>query len=319
MSNRICFLKRYKKLSKILEAGYSMIRKVFFSAASLGVQVMVLICFMLASHALASEPVVYAWAEHMADDKRGLYPIELLKLALEKSGKDYRAIPSRHDKPQWRTLRQLELGIDMDVVWTFTSPEREVSLRAIRIPIDRGLLGWRLLLIRQSDAEKFAQMESADALKNLRAGQGHDWPDYPILKHNGFKVSPSSSYEGLFHMLILGRIQHFPRSMTEIQAELDARPQMPLMIAPKWALYYPAPLYFFVKRDSHALAIAIEQGLLVAMHDGSMRKLFEKHFGEDIIRANLKNRRVVRLENPLLTPETPLQRADLWFSPERGF
>lgn len=275
--------------------------------------------FLLPDQASATEPVVYAWAESMAKDTRGHYPIELLKLALAKSGKNFSAKPSKLDQPQWRTLRHLEMGRGMDVVWTFTTPERENSLLPIRIPIDRGLLGWRLLLIKQSDAQIFAEMTQPDQLKTLRSGQGHDWPDYPILKHNGFKVTPSSSYEGLFQMLTLGRIRYFPRSLTEIQPELENRPQMPLMIAPQWVIYYPAPLYFFVKKDRSDLAAAIEYGLLMAMKDGSMRSLFERHFGTAIVNADLKNRKVVRLQNPLLTAETPLQNTDLWFSPERGF
>lgn len=255
----------------------------------------------------------------MAADTRGHYPIELLKLALAKSERDYIAKPSKFDQPQWRTLRHLQMGKDMDVVWTLSSPERENELLPIRIPIDRGLIGWRLLLIADSDAQRFANIETAEQLKAIRSGQGHDWPDYPILQDNGFKVSPSSSYEGLFHMLTRGRIGYFPRSLTEIQPELDAHPTMGLMIAPKWVLYYPAPLYFFVRRDNTELARAIEQGLETAIRDGSMRKLFEQHFSQAIARAQLQQRTVVRLHNPLLTHETPLARSELWFSPEQGF
>ena len=279
----------------------------------------ILLTFLLTPPALTAEPVIYAWAESMAADERGHYPIELLKLALAKSGQDYAAKPSKFDQPQWRTLRHLQMGKDMDVVWTLSSPERENELLPIRIPIDRGLIGWRLLLIADTDAQTFAQMSNPDQLKILRAGQGHDWPDYPILLDNGFKVSPSSSYEGLFHMLKRGRIGYFPRSITEIQSELNAHPQMGLMIAPKWVLYYPAPLYFFVRRDNIRLATAIEQGLEMAIRDGSMRHLFEHHFGQAIARAQLQQRTIVRLNNPLLTPETPVARGDLWFSPEQGF
>ncbi|MEN0035726.1 MAG: diguanylate cyclase [Cellvibrio sp.] len=279
----------------------------------------ILLLYWLSNPTLAAEPVIYAWAEPMAADKRGHYPIELLKLALAKSGKDYIAKPSKFDQPQWRTLRHLQMGKDMDVVWTLSSPEREHELLPIRIPIDRGLIGWRLLLISDTDTQRFADIDTEEQLKAIRSGQGHDWPDYPILLDNGFKVTPSSSYEGLFHMLKRDRIGYFPRSLTEIQPELDARPTMGLVIAPKWVLYYPAPLYFFVRRDNTQLAHAIEQGLETAIRDGSMRQLFEQHFNQDIARAQLQQRKVVRLHNPLLTPETPLTRSELWFSPEQGF
>lgn len=279
----------------------------------------ILLANLLAAPAGATEPVVYAWAESMADDKRGHYPIELLKLALEKSGENYLATPSKYNLSQWRTLRHLQMDKGIDVMWTLSSPEREAELRPIRIPIDRGLIGWRLLLIATSDAQNFAQLDNAEQLKALRAGQGHDWPDYPILRDNGFKVSPSSSYDGLFHMLNRGRIRYFPRSLTEIQHELDAHQEMNFAIAPKWVLHYPAPLYFFVRHDNVALANAIEKGLELAIRDGSMRQLFTQHFAADIARAQLQQRQIVQLHNPLLTPETPLTRSELWFSPEQGF
>ncbi|HSC67883.1 MAG TPA: diguanylate cyclase [Cellvibrio sp.] len=267
----------------------------------------------------AAEAVIYSWAESRAEDARGYYPVALLKLALQKSGDRYEPKASRLDLSQYRTLRHVELGRNLDVTWTLTSPEREERLLPIRIPIDRGLLGWRLLLIADADTQTFAQLDSAEQLKALRAGQGHDWPDYPILQDNGFKVSPSSSYEGLFHMLQRGHIRYFPRALTEIQHELDARPHMGLSIAPQWVLYYPAPVYFFVKKDNTALAAAIEQGLEIAIHDGSMRKLFIEHFGAAVLSAQLQHRKIVQLNNTLLPPETPLARSELWFTPEQGF
>lgn len=284
-----------------------------------GLGLWILLAYLLAAPAFATEPVIYAWAESMADDKRGHYPIELLKLALAKSGKEYVATPSKYNLSQWRTLRHLQLDKGIDVMWTLSSPEREAELRPIRIPIDRGLIGWRLLLIAATDAQTFAQLDSAEQLKTLRAGQGHDWPDYPILRDNGFKVSPSSSYDGLFHMLNRGRIRYFPRSLTEIQHELNAHQKMNVAIAPKWVLHYPAPLYFFVRHNNVPLASAIEAGLEIAIRDGSMRKLFTRHFAEDIASAQLQQRYIVQLDNPLLTPETPLTRSELWFSPEQGY
>lgn len=281
--------------------------------------------FSSAAHAHSTEntavnkTVTYAWAESMANDKRGLYPIQLLQLALQKSGNAYQTKPSKRDMPQWRTLRHVELGLGVDVIWTFTTPERETSLLPIRIPIDRGLLGWRLLLIKEAFNTQFANLNDQEQLKKLRAGQGHDWPDLPILQHNGYTVSPSASYEGLFHMLALNRIQYFPRAVTEIDIELAARPNMGLAVAPKWVFFYPAPLYFFVKKDQQELAAAIDKGLRIAIRDGSMRQLFLQHFGTAIQHANLKSRQVIRLQNPLLTKETPINQAQLWFSPERGF
>ncbi|WP_143039949.1 transporter substrate-binding domain-containing protein [Rheinheimera pacifica] len=267
----------------------------------------------------AAEPVIYSWPATMLDDPRGHYPIALLHLALEKSASHYKPEPSKRDQAQWRTLRQLENGNGMDVVWTFASAEREQKLLPVRIPIDRGLLGWRLLLIRQQDAGRFAGITTAEQLQALRAVQGHDWPDLQILQHNQFNVIPSTHYAGMFTMLQLGRADYFPRSISEIQSELQTKAGHHLAIADHLVLYYPAPLYYFVNPNRPQLAQAIEQGLRSALHDGSMRQLFLQHFAGTIAQAELAKRRVIRLDNPFLHPDTPLQDDNLWFNPELGY
>lgn len=268
---------------------------------------------------LAQQQVVYSWPKAMAADPRGHYPIALLTLALQKSGHQYQAVPSETELSQFRTLRQLETGAGIDVVWTMSSPEREQKLQPIRIPIDRGLIGWRLLLIRQQDQKQYIELQDKEQLKHLRSIQGLDWPDYQILQSNGFQVSSSASYKGMFNMLSAKRIDFFPRSVTELPAEISAFPSHQLVAAPKWVLYYPAVLYFFVNKNNNKLAEAIEQGLRIAMADGSMKQLFLQHFDVALQQADLKSRSVLRLNNPLLTPETPLTDHSLWFDPQQGY
>jgi hypothetical protein len=277
--------------------------------------------FLLAppANASAREPVIYSWAESRAQDERGYYPVALLKLALAKAGDKFEPLPSHHDLSQDRTLRHLELQRELDITWTLTTPEREERLLPIRIPIDRGLLGWRLLLINPEDSDFFASITSPATLKTLLAGQEHDWPDYKILTHNGFRVTPTTSYQGLFHMLKRGRINYFPRAATEVLPEIESHPDLPLAIAPRWVVYYPAPVYFFVSKQRPELAAAIKRGLLLAIADGSMRQLFIQHFSTQIDQLDLLHRQVITLENPLLSTATPLDDATLWYSPVRGF
>ena len=279
-----------------------------------------IIClFYFPYYALAGEPITYSWPESRAQDERGYYPVALLKLALEKAGTDYKPRPANHDLAQSRTLRHIELGRTLDVTWTLTTPEREARLLLICIPIDRGLLGYRLFLINPDESEFFAGLGGAEQIKQLLAAQEHDWPDYKILVHNGFKVTPTTNYEGLFLMLKRGRIKYFPRSVTEILPEIQDHPQLPLAVAPRWALYYPAPVYFFVSKQRPELAAAIEKGLLIAIEDGSMQMLFEQHFADHVAQLKLREREIIILENPLLSAETPLENSWLWYSPARGF
>lgn len=257
----------------------------------------------------------------MQADERSFYPIELLKLALSKSNHSIVARPSEFTMSQYRTLKQLELNKGIDVVWTMTNAEREQQLRPIRIPIDRGLIGWRLLAIQQHDVALFQNLPDDTALRTLLTVQGIDWPDYEILQSNRFKVVPSNYFQGMYQMLHVGRVRFFARSITEIWPELSLLKEMknPLVVAPRWVLHYPAALYFFVRKDDHELAQAIESGLEVAIRDGSMKQLFLNHFQETLDKADLTNRQVVELTNTALPHQTPVERSDLWFNAAQGY
>jgi hypothetical protein len=266
--------------------------------------------YALPSHSAIN--VVYPKPES-ASDPRQDYPAELLDLVLKQSGKDYQLRPSDHVDTQLRALKNVESGKDLDVVWSATSIQREKHLRAIRIPIDKGLLGWRVPLIRQSDIARFNAISTRQDIQALSAGQGHDWPDVNILRHNNFKVVSSSSYSGLFKMLAFGRIDYFPRSITEAWTENEHHVERALMVDPNVLIIYPGALYFFVNAEANELARDIEQGLESLIASGEFDALFDRHYGDYVKRSNLAGRKIFHLENPLLPAQTPLHRQELWY------
>jgi hypothetical protein len=252
-------------------------------------------------------------------DMRAVYPAKMLELALQKSGGDYVLQRATVAMPQSRSLLELQgKSRFVDVTWTMTSNEREAQALPIRIPIDKGLLGWRLALVREADRDLFRKTGSLRELAAFSSGQGHDWPDTAILRANGLTVVESPIYELLFRMLANGQFVYFPRSINEVWIELAARPQNKLAVADHIALHYVAPMYFFVSKDNKKLAAAITRGLERAVADGSYDQLFNKYYGDDIRRAGLEKRRVLELDNPSLPKATPLGRAELWFRPGRG-
>lgn len=263
------------------------------------------------------QPVRYP-PEETAIDQRARYPVQLLDLALEKSGQAYRAVPASVPAQQSRNLLLLAAGQGIDVFWTVTSHEREQQLLPIRIPIDRGLFGWRLLLIRNGDQPRFTAIESAAELASWLGAQGHDWPDTEILRAAGLRIESSASYEGLFGMLSRGHIDYFPRSVAEVWRELDSHREQPIRLEQSLALHYPSAQYFFVHPQNHALAQAIEAGLRRAIADGSFARLFNQHYGQVLARADLGKRRILELENPLLPPSAPLDDPALWLDPLRA-
>jgi len=271
-----------------------------------------LACLLAPAWAAAQLPIFYP-PPHAPTDTRNQYPIRLLETALQKAGGQYRAAETPLRMQQGRAMSLLQHGQVIDVVWAMTSIEAEANLLPIRIPIFKGLISWRLLLINQRQAEKFKQIASADALKRMVAGQGHDWPGTPILRANGYRVHGSSDYGSLFHMLKQNRIDFFPRSIVEIWAEAETHRKDGIIVEPTILLRYPSAFYFFVNKNNTKLAAELTAGLEMMIQDGTFDRLFHAYYDEAISKAALKTRTVFELDNPILPPETPLGRDALWF------
>ncbi len=268
------------------------------------------------SDAAAATRIVYPEHESFHDPQLP-YMLDLLRLALAQSPRPYEVVASGTAMTQGRGLRELEFGRgDINLLWSMTSRERERTLLPVRIPLDRGILGWRLLLVRARDLDRFARIRGLDQLRKLQAGQMHDWPDTEILRHNGLAVGTASMYEKLFQMLARERIDYFPRSVMEIENEMQRFGRtLDLAIAPRLMLHYPTANYFFISPRFPQLAEDLRQGLERTIADRSFQALFAQHFRALLQRLDIPRRLVLRLDNPLLSPETPLRRPELWADP----
>ncbi len=248
------------------------------------------------------------------DDTRLKYPVELLKLALSYSDIEYRVKFSESEMLQRRALTQLARGEGINVAGSMTSKDRERALLPIRIPIYKGLIGWRIPLINRNTPAIFEPIYNLRQLQGLVAGQVHDWPDTRILKENGLQVHGGSNYSGMFKMLSQNRMDYFPRSVVEIWGELESGKYEKLMVDPYVLIYYPTAYYFFVNKQDAILAKNIKDGLEAALKDGRFDQIFYEYHQEVLVRIDVKSRRVIKLTNPSLPQETPLSRHELWFS-----
>lgn len=252
----------------------------------------------------------------MPDPQLG-YVRRIVDLALGRVGSKLEVRPVDLEMTQGRTLIELAGGNSpIDLMWTMTDTQREGSgLLPVRIPIDRGLLGWRLLLVRRSELAQWRRVRSLADLRSRLAGQGHDWPDTTILRANGLQVGTSSGYDALFRMLSAGRVDYFPRSILEIDAELAGGRHPDLAIAPDLMLRYPTAAYLFISPRRPDLAAELKQGLESAVADGTFQRLHREFFGHLIKAHPVPPDRVLHLSNPLLPPETPVNRRELWLQP----
>lgn len=248
----------------------------------------------------------------------GSYHRKVLELVLSKTDVDYTIIPvSVPVLPATRVVRYLDANL-FNVVVLHTDPHKEAQLIPIRVPMYRGLSGWRLLFIQKQQQEFFKNINNLEQLKTLTAGQGIEWPDIAVLRSAGLSVVTAPHRDNLFKMLNHGRIDYFPRGVFEIWNETEFAEAENIVIESNLMLHYPTAFYMFVSKSEPELAEILEKGFAAALNDGSFISIFLDQFADPIKRANFKQRNIIELDNPTLTPETPLNDKRLWFRPKES-
>lgn len=250
---------------------------------------------------------------------RDYWPVELLKMALSyDTNNTYITSPAAEQEVNQARLKSMMNDGSLHVFWIGTSNEVENEFRPVRIPLFKGLLGHRIFIIRQGDQAKFSRVNTMSDLLQLQAGQGRFWSDTPILESAGIDVVKPVKYINLFHMLDGGRFDYFPRAVHEPWSEVNRDPKLALTIETDLMLIYPMPLYFFTALDNIELASAIESGLRKSIADGTFDRMFLENpdIRSALEKTNVARRKVFRIDNPGLSPETPLDEKALWFDIE---
>lgn len=251
------------------------------------------------------------------------YFVKVLDLALSKTAAEYgpytlKQLEMKASNPRLDKL--LEQGDEIDVLLVTPNRERDSRLLPVRFPLDKGVLGYRILMIRQGDGERFAAIRTLDDFKRVRLGQGFDWEDWHILTAAGFDVEAGTDHAGLVDMLARGRFHGFPRGIYEIDNELEfhsAAGTPHLQAEATLMLHYKTTRIVYVNKRNTALAQRIEQGLRLALADGSFNHLFNTHpaIVKALRRADFANRRIFDLPNPRIPPAYPLDDPELWYTP----
>lgn len=244
------------------------------------------------------------------------YVISLLKLAISNIDTKYKIEIDQTPSTQARILEEMKGG-NLDLMWVSTSEELESEFIPVRIPLLKGLMGFRILLIRSDDQEKFNSIHTIDDLKRITFGQGRTWTDTKILEANQLTVIKVTKSPSLFYMLDGGRFDAFPRGASEPFAEIDKYPNLGLSVEKSLLLAYKMPFYIFVNKQKPTLAKDIELGLNRAIENGDFEKIFMANSTViDVInKANFAERRIIYINNPTLPKSTPLERKELWIDP----
>ncbi|MDI9245403.1 transporter substrate-binding domain-containing protein [Marinobacter sp. CHS3-4] len=233
----------------------------------------------------------------------------LVKLAFEKTPEygPYTLARST-EMSQGRAIRELKNPESdlLDIINVASDSRREKELSAIPIPIDGGLLGLRVCVVRKDDLKKFEGIKTIQDLsrRDIRIGQGTHWPDTSILKVNGVQVVTHSRYEILFRMLDNDRFDCFARGVSEVLYDLRLENNPEYVVEPGVLIAYPMPSFFFVSRDDFDAAHRLQLGMERAILDGSFANYLDRYYGQAIEELNLGERNVLVLDNPFLGQES---------------
>ncbi len=265
--------------------------------------------------------MVYRYWDWGITPQRDDYQVAALKLALEKTRSthgDYKIERKLETLSRSRAHRAIAQGEFLNIHASplrplLTERDRREQMEEsipIKIPLMKSLLGYRSLIIRRRDYEKFSEITDAAQLKSLVAGQGRGWTDISIYEHNKYHVRGDAEYFTLFSMLLAERFDYIPLSVIEVNGALSRFEQYSdsLMVLPDLMLYYPLPTLLHVSAKHPALAERLERGLTQARQDGSLDRLFEQHFSEQVLQMKSAKLRVFVLENPAVPTELGLDQ-----------
>ncbi len=249
--------------------------------------------------------VITSRAPASENDTRQHYYKEILTLTLEKTKPrygDYKIL----EAPYMNQLRDA-YAIDQEIYLNYVVDENyedkflESSVDYIPFPLDLGLTGMRICFVNPKIKQEVKKVTTIEQLKKYTIGQGIGWADVDILRKNGFKVVTIQNYDGIFKMTAVGRVDLFCRGVNELAREYEAFKSINnLTYDESFAIVYRLPRFFVMNKKNVLLKRRIEEGLYMAYKDGSLQSIFQKYHASSIQFSKLKQRKIFRIENPLI-------------------
>lgn len=238
---------------------------------------------------------------------------DILKLAVLEADPHAKFVVATEKVPSGRLAEELLSG-GLSVLWGSSSAARESQFRAVRLPVLKGLLGHRVFIIHKDNQHLFSNIRTLNDLKKLSAGLGRTWGDTQIMKDEGLPVVTASGFINLIHMLDGKRFDYFPRGVHEPWSEVKNSSELEVTVEKDLMLIYPLAMHFYVAPANKELHDLIYKGLETILLNGKYDDLFfDSEMVKDALgKANIANRHIIRMSNPNIPPDTPLDREEFW-------
>ncbi|MFG6467150.1 substrate-binding periplasmic protein [Roseateles sp. BYS87W] len=247
------------------------------------------------------------------------YAYQLLRLALEASGQPFRLRLTAEELPSVRAFKSLESG-EFNVMDAGAAPRLAERAEVLPFPLDLGLCGYRVMLVRRDRVAALRQVHDLTDLRRLSFGQGPDWVDNYILRAAGLSVQ-EAEFLALFRMLEAGRFDAFPLGADEAGTLLDTfRHLAPsVVVLEDWCLHYRFARVLVVRRGQPALRQALSRGLQAIFNDGRAQALLRRdaRLGPVLTGQRPLPERVLQLPNPQWTRAFDAIPEPLMFMPGR--
>ncbi|WP_137225314.1 hypothetical protein [Shewanella sp. MEBiC00475] len=259
-------------------------------------------------------------------DNRYQYPYDLLALVIEATKVDFgeasltvsSMIMSRN-----RTFRALKDGHTINIIAEASKLEWDEQLIPIKIPIRKGIQGFRIFIIKQENAATLANITTLAQLTSLNTGSGSQWSTKVAMQKAGFKVVESNEYNSLFNMLSKERFITFGRGVNEVFQEIELFKQHypELVVDEHLMLNIPLATYYYVSPDKPRLAQRIQVGLQRIIESGQFDQLFYQYHCTYLIKSKLNQRLIFKIDNPFISESdmTTIVGNDFLLNPRGDF
>jgi len=201
--------------------------------------------------------------------------VDILKLVLSKTNSEMDIKETKIFNSRPRVVQEVKDG-NISLMWAGTTELMQEQLLAIKIPVLKGLYGYRILVIREGEQALFDTISNLEQLRQFTAGQGEYWANNAIMEESSMPMITANGQVSLLSMLNQKRFDYLNNAIMEPWSELDTYREYKLVVEKKLLLVYPFAMYFFVSPENKELAETIKFGLETAIEDGSYDDLFYK-------------------------------------------